>query len=518
MFDSLRKKLKKTIKDASESIPEEELEPSQISQELDDLEADLQSIEEKYSDSTETQENVEEVSAAEDEVEEEISAEESLEEESVEEPESPVEEDVVEEVVEESAEEKSEEDKDETSAKKDKKGLFGFLKRDTDKEEHVFEVDESAQEVISEEPQVESEEIVEEDIAEAETEEVAADDNVKDESKKENKGRFGFLKRDKNKETPDKKVEDDKKESDIKYEGDEKGGKFSFITKKTIKEEDIEEILEELEFSLIEGDVAFDVAERIVEAVKEDLVGRKIKRRGDMELFTTNALKKAITEIIDNGYYDLLGDIEASKQKGEPYKIMFVGINGTGKTTTIAKMAKYLEKHGYSSVFGASDTFRAGAIEQLEHHAKNLNLKIIKHERNSDPAAVAYDAVEHAKATGKDVVLIDTSGRMQTNTNLMDEMKKIKRVSKPDIVLYVGDALMGNDATEQATKFNEVINIDGIILTKADADAKGGAAISIGHVINKPILFIGTGQSYDDLMEFKPEWMINQIFAEEAEA
>ena len=218
---------------------------------------------------------------------------------------------------------------------------------------------------------------------------------------------------------------------------------------------------------------------------------------------------------VSNGYYDLLGDIEASKQKGEPYKIMFVGINGTGKTTTIAKMATYLEKHGYSSVFGASDTFRAGAIEQLEHHAKNLNLKIIKHERNSDPAAVAYDAVEHARATGKDVVLIDTSGRMQTNTNLMDEMKKIKRVSQPDIVLYVGDALMGNDATEQASKFNEVINIDGIILTKADADAKGGAAISIGHVINKPILFIGTGQSYDDLMEFEPEWMIKQIFEEE---
>ena len=507
MFDSLRTKLKKTIKDASESIPEEELEPSPISQELDDLEADLQSIEDKYSDSDETQENEEDVSADEKDTEEEI----------VEEVETTAEikEDDVEEVAEDSAEEKSEEIEEEveeeTSPKKDKKGLFGFLKRDGDKkEEHTFEVEEVAEEDSAEE-------IIEEDVVEAESEEVSTDD-VKEESQEENKGRFGFLKRDKNKETPDKKAKDNKEEKEVKYENEEKGGKFSFITKKTIKEEDIEEILEELEFSLIEGDVAFDVAERIVESVKEDLVGRKIKRRGDMELFTTNALKKAITEIIDNGSYDLLGDIEASKQKGEPYKIMFVGINGTGKTTTIAKMAKYLEKHGYSSVFGASDTFRAGAIEQLEHHAQNLNLKIIKHERNSDPAAVAYDAVEHAKATGKDVVLIDTSGRMQTNTNLMDEMKKIKRVSKPDIVLYVGDALMGNDATEQATKFDEVINIDGIILTKADADAKGGAAISIGHVINKPILFIGTGQSYDDLMEFKPEWMINQIFAEEAEA
>lgn len=531
MFDSLRKKLKKTIKDASESIPEEELEPSQISKELDDLEADLQSIEEKYSDNTDEEEDTEEVSttenvveeenveeeSSEDETEEEVKTPDEVEEETIEEsqeePEELVEDETDEEIVEESADEVQEEAPEEK-----KKGFFGFLKRDKNKkEEHSFETEE----IVEEETIEESEEVVEEKVPETEKTEEESSEEVQEKSKEEDKGRFGFLRRDKKKETSDEKedVKDSKKEEKtVKYEDEETGGKFSFITKKTIKEEDIEEILEELEFSLIEGDVAFDVAERIVESVKEDLVGRKIKRRGDMELFTTNALKKAITEIIDNGSYDLLGDIEASKQKGEPYKIMFVGINGTGKTTTIAKMATYLEKHGYSSVFGASDTFRAGAIEQLEHHANNLNLKIIKHERNSDPAAVAYDAVEHARATGKDVVLIDTSGRMQTNANLMDEMKKIKRVSKPDIVLYVGDALMGNDATEQATKFNEVIDIDGIILTKADADAKGGAAISIGHVINKPILFIGTGQSYEDLMEFKPEWMIDQIFAEEAEA
>lgn len=531
MFDSLRKKLKKTIKDASESIPEEELEPSQISKELDDLEADLQSIEEKYSDNTDEEEDTEEVSttenvveeenveeeSSEDETEEEVKTPDEVEEETIEEsqeePEELVEDETDEEIVEESADEVQEEAPEEK-----KKGFFGFLKRDKNKkEEHTFETEE----IVEEETIEESEEVVEEKVPETEKTEEESSEEVQEKSKEEDKGRFGFLRRDKKKETSYEKedVKDSKKEEKaVKYEDEETGGKFSFITKKTIKEEDIEEILEELEFSLIEGDVAFDVAERIVESVKEDLVGRKIKRRGDMELFTTNALKKAITEIIDNGSYDLLGDIEASKQKGEPYKIMFVGINGTGKTTTIAKMATYLEKHGYSSVFGASDTFRAGAIEQLEHHANNLNLKIIKHERNSDPAAVAYDAVEHARATGKDVVLIDTSGRMQTNANLMDEMKKIKRVSKPDIVLYVGDALMGNDATEQATKFNEVIDIDGIILTKADADAKGGAAISIGHVINKPILFIGTGQSYEDLMEFKPEWMIDQIFAEEAEA
>ncbi len=518
MFDSLRKKLRKTIKDASDSIPEEELEPSKISQELDDLESDLQSIEEKYSDTT-TEETAEETSPAEEETEEETTTKEFEETEAIDDNqeetiESKTPEESVE-SIEETTTEDIEEDDEETSVdeeNKEKKGFFGFLKHDKNKkEEHTFEVEEDL-----EEPPEESQES-EETVEEASSEE--NEEEVPETQAEESKGRFGFLRRDKKKESTEEiKEEDEKEDKKPKYEDEESGGKFSFITKKTIKEDDIEDILEELEFSLIEGDVAFDVAERIVESVKEDLVGRKIKRRGDMELFTTNALKKAITEIIDNGYYDLLGDIEASKQKGEPYKIMFVGINGTGKTTTIAKMATYLEKHGYTSVFGASDTFRAGAIEQLEHHAKNLNLKIIKHERNSDPAAVAYDAVEHARATGKDVVLIDTSGRMQTNTNLMDEMKKIKRVSKPDIVLYVGDALMGNDATEQASKFNEVINIDGIILTKADADAKGGAAISIGHVINKPILFIGTGQSYDDLMEFEPEWMINQIFAEEAEA
>ena len=525
LFDSLRKKLKKTIKDASDSIPEEELEPSQISQELDELELDLQTIEDKYSDNK-LEENVEEHTPSEEETEETAPEETTSEEETTEEviKEEEVEEETIEEEVveEETAEEEVVEEQTEES-KKEKKGLFGFLKRGSSKEEHHFDTEETSEEeeVVEDVEEETIEETVSDEEETVETEEESveeiAEDSVEEEKEEEKKSRFGFLKRNKKEEkTSEESTEEETsktKEKTPKYEDEvDKGGAFSFITKKTIKEEDIEEILEELEFSLIEGDVAFDVAERIVESVKEDLVGRKIRRRGDMELFTTNALKKAITEIIDNGYYDLLGDIESSKQKGEPYKIMFVGINGTGKTTTIAKMAKYLEKHGYSSVFGASDTFRAGAIEQLEHHANNLNLKIIKHERNSDPAAVAYDAVEHARATGKDVVLIDTSGRMQTNTNLMDEMKKIKRVSKPDIVLYVGDALMGNDATEQASKFNEVITIDGIILTKADADAKGGAAISIGHVINKPILFIGTGQSYDDLMEFEPEWMIDQIF------
>lgn len=296
---------------------------------------------------------------------------------------------------------------------------------------------------------------------------------------------------------------------------DEKSGILSFVRHKTISEKDVDDILFELEMSLLEGDVALEVAEQIINSVKEDLVGRKIKRRSDVTEFTRKALKKAISEILDVESQDIEQLIALKKKQGEPLKIMFVGINGTGKTTTIAKVATYFIDKGYMPVIAASDTFRAGAIEQLTYHADKIGVKIIKHKKGADPAAVAFDAVEHAKAQGKELVLVDTAGRMQTNINLMDEMKKIQRVIKPDLILFVGDALTGNDAVEQARKFDDAVGVNGIILTKADADAKGGAALSIGHVINKPILFLGTGQSYSDIMEFKPEWMVEQVFGEE---
>ncbi|MGB7968957.1 MAG: signal recognition particle-docking protein FtsY [Methanobacterium sp.] len=291
----------------------------------------------------------------------------------------------------------------------------------------------------------------------------------------------------------------------------EKSGIFSFVRHKTISDKDIDDILFELEMALLEGDVAMEVAEKIITSVRHDLVGRKIKRRNDVADFTREALKKAIENILDIESKDINVLLEEAKKTGEPLKIMFVGINGTGKTTTIAKISTYYIEKGYTPVIAASDTFRAGAIEQISHHADKLGVKIIKHKKGADPAAVAFDAVEHAKAKGKELVLVDTAGRMQTNVNLMDEMKKIKRVIKPDLIIYVGDALTGNDSVEQAQKFNDAVGIDGIILTKADADAKGGAALSIGYVIQKPILFLGTGQSYSDIMEFKPEWMVEQI-------
>ncbi len=303
------------------------------------------------------------------------------------------------------------------------------------------------------------------------------------------------------------------KDKDDSPEG--KGGLFSFVREKTISEKHVEDTLWELEMGLLEGDVAMEVASAVVDSVKEDLVGRKIKRSSDITEYTYNALRNAVAEIIDVPGKSMTEMIEEKKAQGEPLVVMFVGINGTGKTTTIGKLANYYLKKGYTPVIAASDTFRAGAIEQVTHHADNVGVKIIKHQKGSDPAAVAYDAVEHAKAQGKELVLIDTAGRMQTNTNLMDEMKKIKRVSNPDLVVFVGDALTGNDATQQAVKFNEAIDIDGVILTKADADSKGGASLSIGYVIKKPIMFLGVGQGYDDIKEYDAEWMLNQLFSED---
>lgn len=309
-----------------------------------------------------------------------------------------------------------------------------------------------------------------------------------------------------------------KDNEDNSVDGESSGGIFSFVREKTIQEKHVDDILFELEMELLQGDVAMEVANEVVESVKEDLVGKKIKRSNDITEYTFLALKNAVSDIISIPSKSMTEMIEDKKAEGGPLVVMFVGINGTGKTTTIGKLANFYMKKGYTPVIAASDTFRAGAIEQVTYHADNVGVKIIKHKKGSDPAAVAYDAVEHARAQGKELVLIDTAGRMQTNTNLMDEMKKIKRVSKPDLVIFVGDALTGNDATEQAKKFNEAIDIDGVILTKADADSKGGASLSIGYVIKKPILFLGMGQGYDDIMEYDSEWMLNQLFSDNDES
>ncbi|KYK34703.1 MAG: signal recognition particle-docking protein FtsY [Thermoplasmatales archaeon SG8-52-3] len=278
---------------------------------------------------------------------------------------------------------------------------------------------------------------------------------------------------------------------------------------RAISEEKLDDLLWELEVGLLESDVAYSVIESIKKDIKEELKYASFER-GRINEMVESVLKNAISHVLKSSEIDFMDYIRKSQKK--PIVIMFVGVNGSGKTLAIAKIATLLRKNGISSVMAAGDTFRAGAIEQLSIHADKVGVKIVKHGSGADPAAVAYDAIDHAKAKHKDVVLLDTAGRVQTNINLMDEMAKIKRVAKPDLIIFVGDALSGNDAVEQAKRFNEVVGIDGVILTKVDTDAKGGSALSVAYTIGKPLLFIGVGQGYEDQIPFEPDWMMDNIF------
>jgi fused signal recognition particle receptor len=280
---------------------------------------------------------------------------------------------------------------------------------------------------------------------------------------------------------------------------------------KKIKEDPLDQILDELEIILLEADVAYPVVEEIKKGVKENLLGKKYDRSYSLDQVVEMAVKDAIRNVLRINEFDF--DQWISEQE-RPTVIMFVGINGTGKTTAIAKIANRLQEQEKTVVMAACDTFRAGAIEQLTIHAERLGCKIVKQAQDADPAAVAYDAIEHAKSKRKDVVLIDTAGRMQTNNNLIEEMKKIVRISKPALKVFVGDSLAGNDAIEQAKVFDNAIGIDAVILTKIDTDAKGGAALSIAHTIGKPIAFVCNGQEYGDIVKFNTEWMIDRMFSE----
>jgi len=295
---------------------------------------------------------------------------------------------------------------------------------------------------------------------------------------------------------------------------EKKPGLVERLLQVEIKEKDVEDALDELELELLEADVALETVEALREKIKEKLVGKKVRIGANKGKLIEDALRGAILEILTpERRLDLLEMIRSKEEK--PFVMVFVGFNGSGKTTTIAKLASFLKKNGLSVVIAASDTFRAGAIEQMEEHAKRVGVKVIKHPYGADPAAVAYDAIQHAKARGVDVVLVDTAGRNELNRNLMDEMKKIVRVTKPDLVVFVGDSLAGNAVVEQAKQFNEAVKIDGVILTKLDADARGGAALSISHAIGAPILFVGVGQGYDDLKPFDEKWFVERIFGEE---
>lgn len=282
------------------------------------------------------------------------------------------------------------------------------------------------------------------------------------------------------------------------------------LLKQTIQlsEEDLENISWDLQLDLIQSDVAVEAAEEIIAELRSALEGREIdKRRVHEEVKET--LKGILLKILSpEGGFDFIDFVRSTEK---PVKIVFFGVNGSGKTTTIMRVANLLKRNNFSVVFAAADTFRAGAIEQLTRHGEALGVKTIAHSKGADAAAVIYDAVEHAKAKRIDVVLADTAGRMQTKVNLMDEMKKICRVNKPHLRVFVGDALTGNDALEQASVFNSEVGIDAVILTKMDADVKGGSAISIAYVTKKPIIFVGVGQGPDDLRAFDAGWFVDSI-------
>ena len=304
-----------------------------------------------------------------------------------------------------------------------------------------------------------------------------------------------------------------------KYEIDvEEIKKDSFIKKITskiskikISEKEFEVYSEELEMLLLENNVALEVAEKMVKELKQRIIGKELLKK-EVESEITDCFKEIIEEILINPF-DVIEKVKekTSDQSKEPYVILFCGINGTGKTTTIAKIARFLKNKKLSCVFAAADTFRAASTEQIKKHGEKLDIKVISQDYGTDPAAVGFDAIKYAKKNFIDCVLIDTAGRMHTSKNLLNEIEKISKVCKPDLKIFVGESITGNDAIEQAKSFNWAIGIDGIVLTKADIDEKGGTALSVGYVTKKPILYLGTGQEYDKIIVFDKKKFIKDL-------
>jgi fused signal recognition particle receptor len=275
---------------------------------------------------------------------------------------------------------------------------------------------------------------------------------------------------------------------------------------KAISQKEFEKYQEELELLLLENNVALEVTDKIIEKMKNEIIEKKFKKK-NLETEIRKRLKEIISEILIKPF----NIIEKIKKENKPYIILFCGINGVGKTTTIAKIANLLKKKKISSVIAAGDTFRAASIEQLKKHGEKLDINIISSNYGADPASVGFDAIKHAEKNKIDCVLIDTAGRMHTDKNLISQLQKISRVCKPNLKLFVGESITGNDIIEQVKTFSEAIEIDGIILCKADIDEKGGTAISVGEITKKPIIFLGTGQEYQNLEIFDKEKFIEKL-------
>jgi fused signal recognition particle receptor len=302
-------------------------------------------------------------------------------------------------------------------------------------------------------------------------------------------------------------------ETESDDESDDGSGRLrrakAFATGKVVlEEEDLEEPLWNLEMAMLESDVEMGVAEAILDDLRSNLIGETKSQMASTGDLVEDALRDALLSVISVGQFDFEERIAAAEK---PVTIVFTGVNGVGKTTTIAKLARYLEERGYSSVLANGDTYRAGANEQIREHAEALGKRLIAHEQGGDPAAVIYDGVEYAEANDVDVVLGDTAGRLHTSSDLMAQLEKIDRVVDPDLTLFVDEAVAGQDAVERAQQFDEAAEIDGAVLTKADADSQGGAALSVAYVTGKPVLFLGTGQGYDDLDRFDPETLVDDL-------
>ncbi|WP_069807382.1 signal recognition particle-docking protein FtsY [Vulcanisaeta thermophila] len=286
------------------------------------------------------------------------------------------------------------------------------------------------------------------------------------------------------------------------------------ISTTTLSEERLSELRDELFMQLVDSDVAVDVADAVSNAIVEGLRGVKVPRFGDKESaireVIMNTLSKLFSDVPNVDFASTVTELLRGKR---PVVLLFLGPNGYGKTTTIAKITHMLMKMGYTAVWAAADTFRAGAIEQLEGHAGRLGVKVIKHSYGADPAAVAYDAINYAVNKGLHFVMIDTAGRMHTDVNLMNELNKVQRVSKPDLSIFIADALLGNEALEIARHYSKYVRIDGLVVTKVDAYPKGGAILTFLYMLRKPIYFLGVGQGYDDLRPFNKEEFFRELLA-----
>jgi fused signal recognition particle receptor len=502
MFGFLKKKLKEAADKISTAIssdkPEEVEEPKKIEQQIEQkpIEHPVEEIKKEQPIEEKSEEQIEEPEEQIEEPEEQIEEpEEQIEEpeEQIEEPEEQIEEQVKEEPTVEKIEIPPEESKqvEETLEQIEEPDEFDNPSPFVEEPKPVEEASEEPDEFDNPSPFVEESKQVEETL-----EQIEEPDEFDNPSP--------FVEEPKPEPKPEPEPEVEQPEPPKKKSFFDK--LTSIVTEKKIKEEEVKPILEEMKFALLQSDVALEVAETICDDLKNALVGQSVKR-GQVEKIISESLKNSITGILDQPKVDLL---QLSNEK-KPLSIVFLGFNGTGKTTTIARLGKMFTDNNKKVLFAAADTFRAAAIHQLEEHGKNLKIEVIKHDYGADPAAVIFDAVKAATARDVDVVLADTAGRSQANLNLMEELKKIIRVNKPDLKILVVDCLTGNDAVDQARLFNEAVGVDGIIMTKADVYEKGGAVLSASHAINKPILYIGIGQDYQDIEKFDVDKVVQNL-------